>query len=143
MIFLQSWLGSAYMFLLITGMIQSIPKSLYEAAKIDGSSKWKQFKTITAPIIISQIAPLLIGQFIFNFNNFGLIYLFNEGGPVAADKTAGEFDIFISWIYKLINSRQESKPGPASAISLIISIFTVTPSIYLFLKSKSFRKGNF
>ena len=67
-------------------MLQSIPKSLYEAARIDGSSAYRQFRTITAPIVLKQIAPLLIGQFTFNFNNFGLIYLLNEGGIPDAGK---------------------------------------------------------
>ena len=77
-------------------MLQSIPKSLYEAARISGASSGKQFSTITMPIILSQIAPLLIGQFTFNFNNFGLIFLFNGGGVTKVGHSAGEQDIFIS-----------------------------------------------
>ncbi len=143
MIMLQGWLGHSYIFLLITGMLQSIPSSLYEAARIDGASNTRQFRTITFPIVMSQIAPLIIGQFIFNFNNFGLIYLFNKGGNADTGKTAGPQDIFISWIYKLINGSTNPKPGAAAAMSLIIAAFTVTPATIMFIKSKSFRKADF
>ncbi|CAM9118591.1 carbohydrate ABC transporter permease [Mycoplasma marinum] len=140
MIFMQGWLGHSYIFLLVTGMLQSIPKSLYEASRIDGASSFRQFRTITAPIIVSKIAPLLIGQFVFNFNNFGLIYLFNGGGDVIGAGTAGQQDIFISWIYKLV-SGTDSRPGAAAAMSLFISVFTVTPSAFMFVRSKAFKGG--
>ena len=126
-------------------MLQSIPKSLYEAARLDGASSTKQFKTITFPIIMAQIAPIIIGQFTFNFNNFGLIYLFNEGGLMKTGKTAGEQDIFISWIFKMVNGSTTSSPNPggAAAMSLVISMFTVTPAAFMFVRSKSFRKADF
>ena len=143
-IIIQGWLGHSYMFLLITGMLQAIPKSLYEASRIDGASNMFQFRTITVPIIVSKILPLLIGQFTFNFSNFSLIYLFNEGGnPVDAGGVAGEYDILISWVYKLVNGGIKNSPGAAAAISLLISIFTIAPSALIFLRSKTFRKGEF
>jgi arabinogalactan oligomer/maltooligosaccharide transport system permease protein len=77
-------------------MLQSIPKPLYESAKISGAKSMKQFTTITAPMIIMQISPLLIGQFVGNFNNFGIIYLFNSGGPFIPGSDAGGTDIFMS-----------------------------------------------
>ena len=104
LILLQTWLGSSYVFLLSTGVLQAIPGDLYEAAQIDGATEWQKLKRITLPIVLFQTAPLLVGQYTFNFNNFSIIYLFNSGGPFNPSKygnLAGSTDLLISYIYKL------------------------------------------
>jgi arabinogalactan oligomer/maltooligosaccharide transport system permease protein len=67
LILIQGWLGHSYILLLVTGNMKSISGDVYEAASIDGATKFQQFWKLTIPIILLQIAPLLIGQFTFNF----------------------------------------------------------------------------
>ncbi|MBE0635001.1 ABC transporter permease subunit, partial [Candidatus Bipolaricaulota bacterium] len=88
------WLGYPYMMLICLGALQSIPKSLYEAARVDGASWWQQFRNITLPLLLMPLAPLLVGAFAFNFNNFTLIWLLTEGRPAIAGATtpAGQTD---------------------------------------------------
>ncbi|VWL85174.1 carbohydrate ABC transporter permease [Oceanivirga miroungae] len=121
LILMQTWLGSSYVFLLSTGVLQAISEDLYEAADIDGSTAWQKLSKITVPLVLFQTAPLLIGQYTFNFNNFSIIYLFNQGGPFLPSKygnIAGASDLLISYIYKLtINSQYQS----AGASDLLIS----------------------
>ncbi len=62
-----------------TGILQSIPGELYEAATVDGATAWQQFRKITLPLVLYATAPILITQYTFNFNNFSIIYLFNGG----------------------------------------------------------------
>ena len=126
------WLGFPYMFLVITGILQSIPESVYEAAKLDGASAWMSFRRITLPLIMSSIAPLLIGSFAFNLNNFVGIYLLTGGGPPmpGALTPVGETDILISYTYRLaFEGGQGQDFGLASTISIfifvIISILTL------------------
>ncbi len=126
------WLGFPYMFLLITGILQSIPASVYDAAKLDGAGVWRTFKSITLPLIMSSIAPLLIGSFAFNLNNFVGIYLLTGGGPPipGAVTPVGETDILISYTYRLAFEGAGGQDfGLASTISLfiflIISILTL------------------
>ena len=98
LILLQTWLGSSYVFLLSTGVLQGIPSDLYEAADIDGATVWQKLSKITIPLVLFQTAPLLIGQYTFNFNNFSIIYLFNGGGPFDPSKygnMAGSTDLLI------------------------------------------------
>ena len=78
---IQLWLGYNYMFLVITGALQSISSDLVEAAGVDGAKPFYAFRTITLPLLLVSVAPLLIGSFAFNFNNFGLIEAYNRGGP--------------------------------------------------------------
>ena len=83
-ILVQLWLGYPYMFLVCTGALQAIPAELTEAAAVDGAKPWHAFRTVTLPLLLVALAPLLISSFAFNFNNFNAIYLITEGGPFPA-----------------------------------------------------------
>lgn len=141
LIFLQTWLGSAYVFLLSTGVLQAIPEELYEAAQIDGATTWQRIVKITVPLVTFQTAPLLVGQYTFNFNNFNIIYLFNKGGPFDTSKygnLAGSSDLLISYIYKLtMESKYQSL---AAAITLIISMALMFFAFLGFRNSKAFKE---
>lgn len=128
LILLQGWLGSAYVFLLSTGILQGIPKDLYEAAEIDGATGFQRTWRITIPLVLFQTAPLLIGQYTFNFNNFSIIHLFNGGGPFDPQQygnLAGSSDLLISYIYKLtiVNNYQAIGAGISIIISLVLMFF--------------------
>ncbi|MBB2480344.1 sugar ABC transporter permease [Bacillus sp. APMAM] len=138
LIMIQSWLGFPFIFAMVTGVLQSIPGELYEAATVDGATIWQQFKRITLPMILFSIAPILITQYTFNFNNFNIIYLFNGGGPAVPGQTAGGTDILISWIYNLtLETKQYAK---AAAITLILSIIVISVAIWQFRRTKSFQE---
>ncbi|WP_139384719.1 ABC transporter permease subunit, partial [Salmonella enterica] len=87
LILMQGWLGFPYIFLVSTGVLQSIPDDLYEAATIDGASVFSKLRYITLPMVFIAMAPIIITQFTFNFNNFNIIYLFNGGGPAVTGST--------------------------------------------------------
>ena len=61
------------------------------------------FRYITFPQLLVMVMPLLIASFAFNFNNFNLVYIFNNGNPPMADASipVGHTDILISFVYKL------------------------------------------
>ena len=138
LICIQGWLGSSYIFLLATGVLQSINKDLYEAADIDGASAFKKLIKITIPLVLFQTAPLLVGQYTFNFNNFNIIYLFNAGGPAVPSSTAGGTDILVSWIYKL--TMQSGQYALAAALTLLLSVFVIGIAIWQFKRTKSFKE---
>lgn len=101
LIMIQTWLGFPFVFALFTGVLQSVPQDMYEAADVDGGTRWQKFRNITLPHLMFATAPLLIMQYAQNFNNFNIIYLFNEGNPPVRGQNAGGTDILISWVYKL------------------------------------------
>lgn len=141
LILLQTWLGSSYVFLLSTGVLQAIPGDLYEAAQIDGATEWQKLKRITLPIVLFQTAPLLVGQYTFNFNNFSIIYLFNSGGPFNPSKygnLAGSTDLLISYIYKLTMENQYQSIG--AAITIVISMGLMLFAFVGFKNSKAFKE---
>ncbi len=127
------WLSYPYFMLICSGALQSIPQDIYEAAIVDGASPWQNFRSITLPLLLVAVGPLLIASFTFNFNNFNLIYLFNAGGPpIAGTPTpAGHTDILISYVYNLAFSGSRGvNYGFAAAITIII--FFIVGAITLF-----------
>lgn len=132
----NTWLGFPYMFLITTGALQSIPKELIEAAKVDGANGIQSFWRIVFPLLMVSISPLLIGSFAFNFNNFTLIFLLSGGGPpvVGSEVPVGWTDILISFTYKLaISGGRGNMFGLASTVTIVIF------GIVLLISAVSFR----
>lgn len=128
------WLSYPYFMLVASGALQSIPSDIYEAAIIDGATSWQTFRRITLPLLLVAVGPLLIASYVFNFNNFNLIYLFIAGGPpiLGASTQAGSTDILISYVYKLAfeGGGRGVQYGLASAISIVV--FFIVGTITLF-----------
>lgn len=115
------WLGYPYMMLICTGMLQSIPASIYEASAIEGSNPWTDFFHITLPLVLPPLLPVLIASFAFNFNNFSVIYLLTGGGPkMVGGGNAGETDILVSYTYTLAFRSAENNYALASAIATLL-----------------------
>lgn len=141
LIAMKVWLGSSYIFLLSLGVLQSIPKDLYEAAEIDGASPWQKLIKITVPLVLFQTAPLLVGQYTFNFNDFSAIFLFNQGGPFNTSlygNLAGSSDILISYIYKLTIDNAFQSIG--AAIAILISFALMFFAYIGLIRSKAFKE---
>jgi arabinogalactan oligomer/maltooligosaccharide transport system permease protein len=135
---IQTWLGFPFLFALFTGVLQSISHDVYEAADVDGATRWQKFRHITLPHVLFATAPLLIIQYTANFNNFNIIYLFNGGGPAVRGQTAGGTDILISWVYKLTFTTNNY--NMAAAVSLIIGVIVIAFAFFQFRRTRSFRE---
>lgn len=117
------WLGYPYMMLISSGALQSIPDDIYDAAAVDGASEWQRFWNITLPLLLVSVGPLLIASFVFNFNNFSVIYPFLEGKPPMANTPtpAGHTDILISYTYRIaFEGGGGSDYAYAAAITIVI-----------------------
>ncbi|MGB9888119.1 MAG: carbohydrate ABC transporter permease [Anaerolineae bacterium] len=88
------WLGIPFMAVIILGGLQSISHEYYEAAEMDGASKWQMFRHITLPLLRPVLTPAVILGVIWTFNKFDVIWLITQGGP--QEKT----DILVSSMYK-------------------------------------------
>lgn len=121
----QTWLGFPYMMLICTGALQSLPSDLFEAATIDGAGSWRKFRSITLPLLMVSVGPLLIASFAFNFNNFTVIDIYAEGGPPMAGTVtpAGHTDILITYIFRLAFAGGRGADfGYAAAITIVIFV---------------------
>jgi ABC-type sugar transport system permease subunit len=81
------WKTSSFMALILLAGLQMIPKSLYEAAEVDGASKWQQFWQITIPMLTPSIIVALIFRTITALQTFDIPYTMTKGGPGNATET--------------------------------------------------------
>jgi ABC-type sugar transport system permease subunit len=129
------WLGYPYFMLICSGALQAIPTEIYGAAEVDGANIWQRFWKITLPLLLVAVGPLLVASFIFNFNNFNIIFLFIEGGPpiAGAATEAGHTDILISYVYNLaFQGGRGAQYGQAAAITMIIFFIVAAITILQF-----------
>ncbi|MDH3248560.1 MAG: maltose ABC transporter permease MalF [Acidimicrobiia bacterium] len=135
----NAWLGFPYMFLITSGALTAIPEELKEAARVDGASAWRVFRTITLPLLLVSTAPLLIGSFAFNFNNFVLIFMLTNGGPPVPNAAVplGETDILISFTFDLaVNAGRGNQFALGSAIVVMIFVIVAVLSAVSFRFTK-------
>jgi arabinogalactan oligomer/maltooligosaccharide transport system permease protein len=132
------WLGFPYFYLISSGALQALPGELEEAAAIDGASPGQIMTRIKLPLLLQILSPLLIASFAFNFNNFNIVYLLTNGGPinVLAGETAGATDILITYAYKTAFGSAEQNLGLASAISVIMFFIVGGLSLWSLRRSK-------
>jgi len=117
--------GNAMIIFLAT--LQDVPRSLYEAATIDGANAWNKFRNITIPLCTPVILFNLVIAFIYGFQNFTLPWLLTNGGP----NNATEF--YALHLYR--NAFIYLRMGKASALAWILFVVIVTFTVMLFRSS--------
>jgi arabinogalactan oligomer/maltooligosaccharide transport system permease protein len=145
LIVLNIWLGFPFFMALMSGVMTSIDKSLYEAAAIDGATGFQQFRFITMPLVLIATSPLLIMTFSGNFNNFGVIYFITGGGPgtkTFENAYAGNTDILISWIYTLTTDLNVKMYNFASVFSILIFLIIGSVSAWNFTRTRAFKEDD-
>ncbi len=141
-VLINLWAGFPYFMLLTMGSMTAISKETFEAARIDGASRFQVFKSITLPSVIYQTMPLIIMSFTHNINNFGAIFFLTGGNPVVADSTttsAKGTDIVVTWIYNLTLNLQ--KYNYAAVLAVCIFIVLAPFAIFNFRRTKSYKEG--
>jgi raffinose/stachyose/melibiose transport system permease protein len=122
-IFVVSWQFIPFHSLIYQGGVQQIPKSLYEAAQLDGAGRIRQFFSITLPqlkyTIITSSTLMVVGSLTF----FDLIFVLTEGGPGDATR------VLALDMYK--RGFQASLMGPASAIAVILVLMGLALALLL------------
>ena len=148
LVLVNIWIGFPYSMILTTSSMTAISPAQYEAAQIDGASRWQQFIHITLPLVMYQLKPTLIMQFAGNINNFGAVFFLTGGGPnlmfgsenLTISTQAGSTDLLISWIYKL-TMNTPNQYQLASVLSILVFIVLVPFALYNFTHTKAFKDG--
>lgn len=118
------WKSSSFMALVLLAGLQTIPKSLYEAAEVDGASKWQQFVEITLPMLKPAIVVALIFRTITAIQTFDIPYAMTNGGPGSATETMAMY------IHKTTIDFLDLGYGSALA-TLMFLVSIVATSVYL------------
>jgi multiple sugar transport system permease protein len=83
-IFANIWRGVPFIAITLLAGLQTVSPSLYEAATIDGATRWQNFRFITYPLLTPIIAVVMTFSVLFTFTDFQLIWAMTRGGPVNA-----------------------------------------------------------
>lgn len=129
-IIVQVWKNMGYFMLIYLAALQDIPSSLYEAASIDGASKWRQFRSITFPMLTPSHFFVFIMLTINSFKTFDLIFALTEGSPGTSTTLLSMYiynQSFISWNY-----------GSASAAAIILLLIVGSITLFQFKAEKKF-----
>lgn len=117
------WYGTPLMALILLAALQTIPAELYEAAEVDGASRWAQFRSITIPHILPSILFLCLLRMIWMSNHIDMIYVMTTGGPGFTNHTEAIYS------FSLTNQFQI---GYASAIAVVLAaILMVFSALYV------------
>ena len=120
------WLGFPFMMMVALGGLQSISKTYYEAAEIDGATKWQQFKSITIPLLKPTMVPAIILSIIWTFNQFNVIYLIT---------TQDKMSLLVVSAYR--EAFEKGRYSYAAAYSVVIFFILATYSIITMKMSKA------
>ena len=87
-ILVDTWMWTPYVALIILAGLRSIPDYIYEAAEVDRASKWRQFWSITLPMVLPFIMLAVLFRGIENFKMFDMVNLLTSGGPGSTTEVA-------------------------------------------------------
>jgi multiple sugar transport system permease protein len=86
-ILVGTWKFFPFVVIAVLARLQSIPQSLYEAARVDGAGSWSLFRDITLPQLAGVLSVVILLRSIWDFKEFDLIYLMTGGGPGISTQT--------------------------------------------------------
>lgn len=130
-ILVNIWLGVPFMMMVLSGALQALPSNMYEAAEIDGVSRWDQFRYLTFPNLKGTLVPVSLLSFIWTFNTFNTIYLLTRGNPYVGFGEPGATDTLITYVFAV--AFEYGRYGVAAAWSVLIFLMLVGFS-WLYLK---------
>lgn len=115
------WMQVGFYMLILLAGLQSIDPSLYEAARVDGANRWRQFRSLTLPLLQPSILVVVVLATIHGFQAFDYIYTLTGGGPVGATT------LIVQYIYEN-GFVSPIRYGMASAGSVLLfcAIFALT-----------------
>lgn len=127
LMFIDIWQNTPFVFLMLYASLQGVPESQYEAAKIDGASKWKQFKYVTLPNLKGGITLCLLLRTIDTFRLFEKVNILTQGGPANTTATITQ--------YLYLNGIKNLQFGFGSAGAIIMTVLVLVVSSFYIRKT--------
>ncbi len=129
--FYTVWVVMPFKVLILTSALASVDQTYYNAARIDGTSKWRMFKKITLPMISPTLFYLIITGFIGAFKAYSdAVALFGT------DLNAAEMNTIVGYIYDMLYGNSGGYPSYASAAAIILFAIVLTITCINLLVSK-------
>jgi multiple sugar transport system permease protein len=117
------WIWTGFAMIVYSAGLEGIPKEMYEAAEIDGASKWKTFWRITVPMLRATTLVVITLTLLWELKIFDIVYVVTQGGPGGASSVLA-FDMYIQAFYA-------NDYGAGAAIAVILTLMTFGVAAYL------------
>lgn len=118
--FAQIWFHTGQMMVIYIAGLQQIPAELYEAAEVDGASRWQQFKSVTWPMAMPTTAVVVAYTTIQSFRAFDLVYAMTQGGPQNSS------NVLVTLIYDTAFSSFRFGYASAESVLLVLVVLITT-----------------
>lgn len=117
LILVETWRSVGFVTVMVLASLQSIDQSLYEAAKVDGASRFRMTWSITIPLVTPSLVTAAILLMVGNFNLVTIIIALTGGGPISATTTTALYMYQQSFVYFHI--------GYGATIAIVMSVVNV------------------
>lgn len=118
------WIWTGFCMIVYSAGLQGIPVELYEAAKIDGASRWKTFWRITVPMLKSTTLVVVTMTVLWELKVFDMVFVATQGGPGGASRVLA-YDMWLEGFYTPYNF------GTAAAMAVFLTILTFGFAAYM------------
>jgi multiple sugar transport system permease protein len=118
------WVSFPFMMMMSASALASVDENIYEAASMDGASRFQQFTQMTLPLVARSTYISWILMTIFCVNDFPTIYLLTGGGPVDATTS------LVVFAYRTVFQNFQTGPGVAVAFLMTLTLVIVSALLY-------------
>jgi sn-glycerol 3-phosphate transport system permease protein len=128
----SAWKQVSYNFIFFLAGLQSIPRAVTEAARIDGAKGWRRFRTITFPLLAPTTFFLLVVNVVYAaFDTFGTIYALTQGGPGKDTET------LVIKVFRDGLLNQDIGSSSAQSVVLMLGVIAITAVQFRFIGRKT------
>ncbi|UPV75126.1 sugar ABC transporter permease [Halorussus limi] len=110
------WVFTPFIIIILLAGLQNVPEQLYDAAEVDGASRWSRFWNVTYPFLKPSILVALTIRIIFDIRALDLVWVMTQGGP------GTETEVWASWLYR--TAQVFNKPGEGAALGVVMLAVT-------------------
>jgi raffinose/stachyose/melibiose transport system permease protein len=110
----DTWKGVGYIMIILLAGLQSISKTYYEAAQIDGANSWQKFRYVTVPLLMPALVVTTVLNLLHGLKVFEVVYVLTNGGPGYAT------DVLYTTIFKEFS---QGRYGVGTALSTVLFLF--------------------
>ena len=124
------WNALPFKILILLGGLQSVNRQYYDAAKVDGTSRWRTFWRITVPLLSPMIIYVVITGFIGGFKEYSsIVGIFGEGmGPAGQEK---RLNTMVGFIYDALENNNQGRASAAALILFVIILLVTLLNLYV------------
>ncbi len=128
-----SWVGVGYWMTFLVAGLQDIPRSLHEAARLDGASAWQGFRYITLPLLQRPLLFVIVADTIANFLVFAPVQILTNGGP------QGTTNLIMEDIYTRAFVYGDDRGAAAETVVLVVAVLAVVLAQFRLMRTAAMR----